>query len=129
MRVLCGTNLGYDGQARRAAGLAAAPTMSAPRTRPTAQNPSDTSSHERDEQSLRELERQKASASRRDRDREPHGSRRDRDRSTKQRASSQRPSTLKNWQRVLLAVLFFCGPIGTLVSFWLLPKEADSAVS
>jgi len=101
--------------------------MSAPRTRPTAQNPSDTSSHERDEQSLRELERQKASASRRDRDREPHGSRRDRDRSTKQRASSQRPSTLKNWQRVLLAVLFFCGPIGTLVSFWLLPKEADGA--
>ena len=97
--------------------------MSAPRTRPTAQNPSDTSSHERDEQSLRELERQKPPS----RSREPHGSRRDRDRSTKQRASSQRPSTLKNWQRVLLAVLFFCGPIGTLVSFWLLPKEADGA--
>lgn len=27
----------------------------------------------------------------------------------------------------MLAVLFLCGPIGTAVSFYLLPKESDSA--
>ena len=30
------------------------------------------------------------------------------------------------WQRALLAILFFCGPVGTVISFLLLPKDADS---
>ena len=29
------------------------------------------------------------------------------------------------WQRALLALLFFCGPVGTVISFLLLPKEAE----
>lgn len=33
------------------------------------------------------------------------------------------------WQRMLLAVLFFCGPVGTIVSFWLLPKEERASNS
>jgi hypothetical protein len=40
---------------------------------------------------------------------------------------SSKGTALKNWQRVMLAVLFLCGPIGTAVSFYLLPKESDSA--
>ena len=46
------------------------------------------------------------------------------ERSTKK---SSKGTALKNWQRVMLAVLFLCGPIGTAVSFYLLPKESDSA--
>lgn len=30
------------------------------------------------------------------------------------------------WQRILLVVLFICGPVGTVISFLLLPKEAES---
>ena len=44
--------------------------------------------------------------------------------------SAKKPSkvtALMNWQRVMLAVLFLCGPIGTAVSFYLLPKESDGA--
>ena len=32
-------------------------------------------------------------------------------------------ATRRWWLSLLLAVLFFCGPVGTIVSFWLLPKE------
>ena len=44
--------------------------------------------------------------------------------------SAKKPSkvtALMNWQRVMLAVLFLCGTIGTAVSFYLLPKESDGA--
>ena len=80
--------------------------MSAPSaSRRTNTNPSDTSSHERDEALA--LERSKPPSRHKH---EPHA-RRERSAKQQQRSSSARPSTLKNWQRVLLAVLFFCGPI------------------
>ena len=51
---------------------------------------------------------------------------RDRD-SRHPKEKSKNPSTTRYGQRALLAVLFLCGPIGTVVSFWLLPKGGDGA--
>ena len=59
---------------------------------------------------------------------------RGRDRDTRGREkeksmSKASPSSKRTWQRALLTVLFLCGPIGTVVSFWLLPKEDGEGLS
>ena len=35
-------------------------------------------------------------------------------------------SSGSNWQRLLLVILFFCGPVGTVISFLLLPKDVET---
>ena len=38
------------------------------------------------------------------------------------RSSGKAAPTSKKWKHALLVALFMCGPVGTIVSFWLLPK-------
>jgi hypothetical protein len=47
-----------------------------------------------------------------------------RDAREKRRSSRRDPDSVP-WLKLLLAALFLCGPIGTVISFWLLPKEEE----
>ena len=91
------------------------PSSSTPRVRPAI------SESDRDE-----IEAKPKSAPRRERPRDEQA-RHERDRDSRGRDKAKpTASSSKCWQRGLLAVLFLCGPVGTVISFLLLPTSTET---
>ena len=77
------------------------------------------------EQKTPQRDRRREEKNGRSRDVEAGDSRgRDKD---KKKDKSAGASSGSCWQRALLAILFFCGPVGTVISFLLLPKDAETS--
>jgi hypothetical protein len=83
---------------------------------------SERSRKEREEKDAARLERMEAG------DKDSRG--RDKgDKDSRGRDKAHKPASGcgAGWQKVLLAVLFLCGPVGTVISVLLLPKDAEAA--